>query len=149
MRKRIVALAMAALFGATLLPANSHAASSRCATEYENHNQIDHGPLVVQEVRGTVSDPHQGAIAKACLIIFTEKNHKSLVTAETDVDGHFSFQGIPPGRYRLVVKADPLCAANIPLRVVSHLKRKQILKVHMEPRGLDTCSYSEAMQARQ
>ena len=44
--------------------------------EYENHNQIDYGPLIVQEVKGTIIDPQQVAVPKVCVGIFTEKEHK-------------------------------------------------------------------------
>lgn len=32
---------------------------------YENHNQVDYRPLVVEEVKGTIRDPQQVAIPKA------------------------------------------------------------------------------------
>jgi hypothetical protein len=121
--------------------------SSPCMVEYENHNQIDYGPLIVQEVKGTITDPQQVAVPKVCVGIFTEKEHKLVATTESDADGKFSLQSLPPGRYRLVVNADPLCVANVPLQVVKRQKKKQILQVHMKPRGLDTCSYGEAVKA--
>jgi len=34
-------------------------------------------------------------------------------------------------------------AANVPLKVVKRQKKKQILQVHMKPRGLDSCSYAD------
>lgn len=120
--------------------------SSPCMAEYENHNQIDYGPLIIQKVKGTITDPQQGAVPKVCVGIFTEKDHKLVATTESDADGKFSLQSVPPGRYRLVVKADPLCAANVPLQVVKHQKKKHALLVHMKPRGLDSCSYGEAIQ---
>ena len=46
------------------------------------------------------------------------------------------------GANRLVVKADPLCAVNVPLQVVKRQEKKQVLQVHMKPRGLDSCSYA-------
>ncbi len=121
--------------------------SSPCMVEYENHNQIDYGPLIVQEVKGTIIDPQQVAVPKVCVGIFTEKEHKLVATTESDADGKFSLQSLPPGRYRLVVNADPLCAANVPLQVVKRQKKNRILQVHMKPRGLDTCSYGEAVKA--
>ena len=121
---------------------------SLCMAEYENHNQVDYGPLIVQEVKGTIMDPQQGAVPKVCVGMFTEKDHKLVATTESDADGKFSLQSVPPGRYRLVVKADPLCAANVPLQVVKQQKKKQVLQVHMKPRGLDSCSYGEAIQAQ-
>ena len=139
------------IFAAALLAASSFAQqkgdSSPCVAGYENHNQIDYGPLVVQDVKGTITDPQQVAVPKVCVGIFTEKDHKLVATTESDADGKFSLQSVPPGRYRLVVKADPLCAANVPLQVVKNQKRKQVLRVHMKPRGLDSCSYGEAIQA--
>jgi hypothetical protein len=142
------------IFAAVLLAAPSFAAqqkedSSPCTAEYENHNQIDYGPLAVQEVKGTITDPQQVAVPKVCVGIFTEKGHKLVATTESDADGKFSLQSLPPGPYRLVVKADPLCAANVPLQVVKHQKKRQVLQVHMKPRGLDTCSYGEAVEAEQ
>jgi hypothetical protein len=121
--------------------------SSPCVIEYENHNQIDYGPLVVQTVKGTITDPQQSAVPNVCVGIFTAKDHKLVATTESDAGGNFSLQSIPPGEYRLVVKADPLCAANVPLRVVKSQKKKQVLRVHMKPRGLDSCSFGEAVQA--
>lgn len=118
-----------------------------CMIEYENHNQIDYGPLIVQEARGTITDPQQGVIPKVCVGIFTEKGHKLLATTESDANGMFSLQSVPPGRYRLVVKADPLCSANVPLKVVKSQKKKQVLRMHMKPRGLDSCSYGESVDA--
>jgi hypothetical protein len=139
------------IFAAALLAAPSFARqkgdSSPCVAGYENHNQIDYGPLVVQDVQGTITDPQQVAVPKVCVGIFTEKDHKLVATTESDADGKFSLQSVPPGRYRLVVKADPLCAANVPLQVVKSQKKKQVLRVHMKPRGLDSCSYGEAVQA--
>jgi hypothetical protein len=137
------------IVAAALLAAPSFAqqkADSPCMVEYENHNQVDYGPLIVQEVKGTIMDPQQGAVQKVCVGIFTEKDHKLVATTESNTDGKFSLQSVPPGRYRLVVKADPLCAANVPLQVVKHRKKKHDLLVHMKPRGLDSCSYGEAVQ---
>lgn len=139
------------VFAVAVLAAPSFAAQQkgnpRCMVEYENHNQIDYGPLVVQGAVGTVTDSQQGAVPKACVGVFTDTDHKLVTTTETDGDGKFSLPDLSPGRYRLVVKADPLCAANVPLEVVKHQKKKKILQVHMRPRGLDSCSYGEVVQA--
>lgn len=135
------------IFAAALLAEPSFAQqkgdSSPCMVDYENHNQIDYGPLIVRDVKGTITDPQQGAVPKVCVGLFTESDHKLLASTESDADGRFSLQSVPPGWYRLVVKADPLCAANVPLKVVKQQKKKQILRVHMKPRGLDSCSYAD------
>jgi hypothetical protein len=125
------------------LAAQEQGRSSTCIVQYENHNQIDYGPLVVQDVKGSITDSQQVAVPKVCVGIFTQEDHKLVATTKSDADGKFSLQSVPPGRYRLVVKADPLCAANVPLRVVNRQEKKQILQVHMKPRGLDSCSYAD------
>lgn len=145
---------LALLIAATLLLAVPSLAqrkpgASPCMVKYENHNQIDYGPLVIQDVRGMIADPQQVAVPKACVGIFTARDHKLVSTTESDGDGQFFLESIPPGQYRLVVKADPLCAANVPLQVVKSQKKKQILRVHMKPRGLDSCSYADLVRANQ
>lgn len=145
-RKLTLLIVAAALLAAPSF-AQQKGDSSPCVAEYENHNQIDYGPLVVQDVKGTITDPQHSAVPKVCVGIFTEKDHKLVDTTESDAEGKFSLQGVPPGRYRLVVKADPLCAANVPLQVVKTQKKKQVLRVHMKPRGLDSCSYGEAVRS--
>lgn len=131
------------IFAATLLAEPLYAQQkedSPCVAVYEDNNQVDYGPLIVQEVKGMVTDP-ASAVSQACVGIFTEKDHKIVATTESDANGNFSLQSVQPGVYRLVVAANPLCAANVRLRVVKHQKKKQVLQVHMEPRGLDSCSY--------
>lgn len=118
--------------------------ASTCKIEYENHNQTDYGPLAVQEVKGTITDPQESAVPKVCIGIFTEKDHRLVASTESDADGKFSVPSVRPGRYRLVVKADSLCAANVPLQVVKSQKRSRVLRVHMKARGLDSCSYADA-----
>jgi len=145
-RRLILLILFVWLFSAPSFAGQPQQDSSSCATEYENHNQIDYGPLVVQEVKGMVVDPEQDPIREVCVSIFTEKDHKLVATGKSDADGKFNLQDIAPGRYRLIVKADPLCAANVPVRVIKHQKKKQTLKVHMKPRGLDACSYGEVVK---
>jgi len=141
--RKLTLLIFAAAVLAEPLFAQQKGNSSPCMAEYENHNQIDYGPLIVQEVKGAITDQEQGAVRKVCVGIFTEKDHKLVATTESDAEGKFSLQNVPPGRYRLVVKADPLCAANVPLQVVKSQKKKKVLHVHMEPRGPDSCSFAD------
>lgn len=129
--------------------AQQTAATSSCMVEYENHNQIDYGPLIVRQVKGRITEQQQTAVPNVCVGIFAEQQHKLIATTESDSDGNFSIQRVPPGRYRLIVKADPLCAANVPLKVVNHQRRKRILQIHMKPRGLDSCSYGETVEERE
>jgi hypothetical protein len=145
-RKMILLILVLVSSTARPLAAHQERNSPPCTVEYENHNQIDYGPLIVQEVKGTITDPQQAAMPKVCVAVFTEKEHKLIATTESDMDGKFSVQNLPPGRYRLIAKADSLCPANVPLRIVKPQKRKLVeLRVHMKPRGLDTCSYGEVV----
>ena len=57
--------------------------------EYGNHNQIDYGPLLVQDVKGTITDPGQGAVSKVCVGIFTETDHRLVAAIESDAEGKF------------------------------------------------------------
>ena len=141
--RKLILLAVAGALLVVPLFAQQKVGSSPCMVEYENHNQINYGPLVVQDVKGAITDPGQGAVSKVCVGIFTETDHRLVAATESDADGKFSLQSVPAGRYRLVVKADPLCAANVPLRVVKSQRKKQVLHVHMKPRGLDSCSYAD------
>lgn len=140
LRRRTLLIFVAALLLKPCL-AQQKEVSPSCTVKYENHNQTDYGSLTVQHVKGTVTDPDQGAVPNACVGIFTEKGHNLLAATRSDAKGMFSLQSVAPGRYRLIIKADPLCAANVLLHVVKRRNRSQVLRVHMKPRGLDSCSY--------
>ena len=119
------------------------------STVYENHNQVDYGPLKVSAVRGMgnveVGDKTQPAraIPGACLSLFTEKDHKLVASVAADSEGRFQFDAVSSGRYRLVARAKGFCTANIPLEVVKSFRRKTKIVVHFRPAGIDTCSYGE------
>lgn len=80
MRTRKLALL---IFAAALLFEPLYAqrkGGSPCIAAYENHNQVDYGPLIVQEVTGIITDPQRRAVPQACVGIFTEKDHKLVAT---------------------------------------------------------------------
>lgn len=116
---------------------------------YENHNQVDYGPLKVRIVLGTgvaeIGDKTQPRkiVPGACLNLFTEKEHKLVASVTADSEGRFIFAAISPGRYRLVARADAFCIANIPLEVVKSSRKKTEILVHFRPPGIDTCSYGD------
>ena len=116
--------------------------------EYENHNQIDYGPLKVHAVKGRsfiqIGTQKQPGVAGACFVLFTEKEHKFVASANADSTGRFELKNVPSGRYRLIARAVGFCTANVPLDVVksSGTNKKEIL-VHFRPAGIDTCSYGE------
>ncbi len=122
--------------------------SGQCSPVYEDHNQIDYGPLKVQVVEGTtiieVGGTHQPGVAGACFVLFTEGDHKLVASAKADSNGRFELKDVMQGRYRLVARAEGLCTANIPLEVVKHSSRtRREILVHFCPSGIDTCSYGD------
>lgn len=129
-----------------------------CETEmkYENRNHVDPRPLSVNSVSGRAfvevgqlggATTEVGPVTEACLGLFTEKERRLVATAVVDAKGHFTFGIVPAGRYRLVVRAGPLCAANVPLHVTRSKRGKgdkgKQLVIHMRAAGYDTCSYGD------
>jgi hypothetical protein len=114
-------LILVLLFGAPLVvpsvAAQMTEASSTCKAEYQDRNQIDQGPLIVQEITRTVADSSHVAVPKACVALFTENDHKLLASVWSGDDGGFSLQSAPPGRYRVVVKRDALSPTNVRVRI--------------------------------
>jgi hypothetical protein len=126
--------------------------SSECSTAYENHNQIDYGPLKVRLVEGTstiqVGTEKQPGVSGACFVLFAEKDHKLVARVKADSNGRFELKDVAPGRYRLIARAEGLCTANIPLEVLKpSQRRKTEILVHFRPAGIDTCSYGELVGA--
>jgi hypothetical protein len=126
--------------------------TSNCATSYENHNQTDYGPLKVELIQGTsdvqVGTQKQPGVPGACLVVFTDGDHKLVTSVKADADGRFELKGVAPGHYRLLARAEGFCTANILLEVVktSHNRKSEIL-VHFRPAGIDSCSYAEVHPA--
>ncbi len=121
--------------------------SPKCSALYENHNQIDYGPLKVRIIQGSsnigTSSQDESVAFGACFALFTEKQHKLVTMISGDSEGHFKMDDIKPGRYRLVARVEGICAANIPLVVTSTGRRTARILVHFRPSGIDTCSYAE------
>ena len=124
---------------------------SKCATSYENHNQTDYGPLKVAAITGAndVQDgtEKQPGVPGACLVLFTDKDHELVMSVKVDADGRFELKDVPPGRYRLIARAEGFCTANIPIEVVKPSRnRKSEILVHFRPAGIDTCSFAEVVR---
>jgi hypothetical protein len=121
--------------------------SSKCSALYENHNQIDYGPLKVRIVQGSsnigTSSQDESVAFGACFALFTEKERKLVTIISGGSDGHFKIDDVKPGRYRLVARVEGFCAANIPLVVTGSAPRKARILVHFRTSGIDTCSYAE------
>ncbi len=137
--------------GEVCLAATQPDNSTTCLTTYENHNQIDYGPLRVHAIQGTtvidVGNREQHGVPGACFALFTERDHKLVANVVADDNGHFEIRSIQPGRYRLVARATGLCTANIPLEVVKSSRQKAALVIHFRAAGIDDCSYGELTHA--
>lgn len=134
------------------LPAIAQISAKQCneTIKYENRNQSDPKPLVINEAIGDVTVQggkpvnDLGPASGACLGIFTEKEHKLVATATTDREGRFKFNSVTPGEYRIVARYETFCIANIPLIITAKASPKhKRLTLHMRPVSLDECSYAE------
>ena len=135
------------------VPAKQTKEPCKCQATYENNNQVDPKPLSVRAVSGrTISEVGDvgaaqeiGAVAGACIGLFTEQDHRLVATTVADDEGRFQFDEVPAGRYRLIIQVAGLCVANVPLQVVrgSRSKEQKRIVVHMRPSGVDSCSYGD------
>jgi protocatechuate 3,4-dioxygenase beta subunit len=142
MQKALPCLLIAVILNNGALLANPQATTSESAPfTYENHNQIDYGPLKLGKIAGKVHDEQGVVIPNAQLGIFTDSEHRLVAMAASDADGRFQFEKVPPGRYRLVVKSDGFCPANVPLVVVPSGRSTHSLDLHMKVGGIDVCSF--------
>ncbi len=114
------------------------------APVYVNENQTDPPPLKLNGVDGTVRGLGKDAISRASVSLFSEVGHTLLGTVVSDRDGKFRFEKVEKGLYRVVVKVEGLCTANIPVKVESSLLAHRRLEVTMRPKDIDTCSYGMA-----
>ena len=108
---------------------------------YENHNQIDYGPLSVRQVAGLAHDDNGDLIPNMNVGLFTEKEHALVAVAQTGGDGKFIFKGVAPGRYRLVAKSEGFCTANVPIAVGNSKRANSIIELHMKVGRIDSCSF--------
>jgi hypothetical protein len=151
MMKHSLTVSLAILLLGLPLPAQQ--TKEPCKVAYGNKNQIDPKPLSVHGVSGrTISEVGDigaarelGAVARACLGLFTEQDHRLVAITIADAEGRFQFDEVPAGKYRLVVQAAGLCVANVPLQVVRGSRRKdqKQLVIHMRPAAIDDCSYGD------
>jgi hypothetical protein len=115
------------------------------------HEKIDPSPIELRQVKGRVLSPDATAMPQVCVGIFTEPEHKLIRYTETDETGLFALDmtGLPDGEYRLVGQAPYFCPANSLLRSKSRSRHKTTLVVHLNVRGIDTCSYVESSKKMQ
>ena len=80
------------------------------AGEYVDCNKTDPRSLPIRVVTGRVveetGDPEkkERPLKEACILLFTENEHKLVASMTADDKGHFIFDKIKSGLYRLVVR---------------------------------------------
>jgi Carboxypeptidase regulatory-like domain len=110
---------------------------------YANEKQVETMLIELRKVSGTVIDPLKVVIPQSCLGIFTEADHRLLKYVQADNNGYFQIDGLPDGEYRLVGQSPGFCPANARIRIKSHTRKKRVLVVHMNPRGIHCGSYAD------
>jgi len=94
-------------FSGTPTYAQQQTTTCKSPIEYGNRNQVDPKRSSVRDVSGRVI-AEVGRPAKeigsvpACLGLFTEKDHRLITSVIADDEGRFTFNSIPPGKYRLL-----------------------------------------------
>jgi hypothetical protein len=136
-----VVLFVFALLGSALCQQSAKEARPELA--YENHNQIDYGPLRIAKLRGIAEDSQGVPVPDVLVLLFSEKEHTLIAQSKRDLKGAFRLGGVRSGRYRLVLKYDGFCSANVPVDLKLRSGRKKGIMVHMRPAGIDECSYGE------
>jgi len=146
-RSRVIWTRLAVLLTVVAVTSPGQGTEPGCSVTYENHNQIDYGPLRLRAIHGVVLDFAKVPVPHACLGLFDDKEHSAVATTTSDAEGHFSFGKIVRGRYRLVAKLQGFGVANVPLELVAWpsggFLADPSLIIHMRPSGIDTTSYGE------
>ena len=114
--------------------------------KYVNRNQIDPPALKINKIEGKVlSDIYP--VPEACIGLFTdnEKDPKLILTTVTNKNGFFKIRNVKPNQYRLIVKYDSLCTANIQIELLPSSNKNSVV-VHMlnyGGYGMEGCSYAD------
>ncbi|MDR3746305.1 MAG: carboxypeptidase regulatory-like domain-containing protein [Acidobacteriaceae bacterium] len=128
----------------THAPAPASATQPQAASAYVDENTNTPAPLKMRELAGRVRDLGGTGIPRASISLFAEDGHALIATVLSDRSGEFRFGKIDKGLYRVVVRVEGLCPANIPVNLESSLLAKHKLEITMQAKGLDTCSYGVA-----
>jgi hypothetical protein len=133
-----LSVATAGLGQGSAAPATAPVAA---APTYVDENPSTPAPLKMRELAGRVHDLGGMAIQRASVSVFTEDGHTLVATMMSDKNGEFQFKNVAKGFYRVVVRVEGLCPANIPVNVESSLLAHRRLEITMQSKDIDTCSY--------
>jgi len=70
-------------------------------------------------VSGTVQDPSGAVISKAIVLLQSTAANSSPSHSESDSNGTFRFENVPPGSYNLIISASGFKDATIPLTITT------------------------------
>jgi hypothetical protein len=126
------------------ITASAQTAASQCDSKvkFVDKNMIGY-TITVAAIQGKAVDVQGVLVSKACIALFANDRSTLLHTVEANDDGEFILKNIKDGDYWLVVRTPGLCpaTAHVQLRKSAHKKR---ITAHMDPGGIDRCSYCEA-----
>jgi hypothetical protein len=108
---------------------------------YVNENQTDLAPLKLRELDGVVRGLGGDAMSRASVALFTEQGHDLVASTTSDRNGKFKFDKVAKGLYRVVVRVQGLCPANVPVQLEGSFLAHHKLVITMRPKDIDTCSY--------
>ena len=111
------------------------------APAYVNENPSEPAPLKLRDLDGVVRGLGGDAMPRASVSLFTEQGHQLIATTMSDRNGKFHFAKMDKGLYRVVVRVQGLCPANVPVLLESSLLAHRKLVVTMRAKDIDTCSY--------
>ncbi|HEV2645703.1 MAG TPA: carboxypeptidase-like regulatory domain-containing protein [Acidobacteriaceae bacterium] len=114
------------------------------AGAYVDENQPDPAPLKLRELEGSVRGLGGDGMPGAAVSLFSDDGHALVATVVSDKDGKFRFDKVGKGAYRIVVKVQGLCPANVPVVLEGSLFAHRKVVVTMRPKDIDTCSYGMA-----
>jgi len=137
---------LTALLAVTCVLASAQSKTNICGAgiEYQDRNMVDY-TVTVRVLRGRVIDPAGVAVPRACVALFNSDHSKLLRWVESGDDGRFAMDRIKPGKYWLLTR-DPqkaFCPAAARLQLRTSAARSKLI-VHMEMKGIDSCSFCEA-----
>lgn len=138
---RLGMIGLAGLLTAGVAGVGQTAPAADPAPTYVNENPTDPAPLKLRDVDGVVRGLGKDAMSRASVALFTEPGHELIGSTISDRDGKFKFANVGKGLYRVVVRVQGLCPANVPILVESSFLAHHRLVVTMRPKDIDTCSY--------
>jgi hypothetical protein len=108
---------------------------------YVDENTPDPAPLKLRDLDGVVRGLGGDAMSRASVALFTEQGHDLVANTISDKNGKFKFDKVAKGLYRVVVRVQGLCPANVPILLEGSFLAHHKLVITMRPKDIDTCSY--------